>query len=76
MKITEVDAFQVAWSDNDKSERHGAFATIRTEGGPSGIGEASPMQSGLASIGGLFRLPNGSGLGLSLRATEPESLRR
>src|ERR1700753_3460871 len=51
MKITKVDAFQVAWAANDKPSRHSAFVRIHTDGGLDGIGEASPMQGGLASLG-------------------------
>lgn len=47
MKITRIDAFQIAWSPTDRS----AFVRIHTNEGPIGLGEASPMQGGLASLG-------------------------
>ena len=51
MKITEVDAFQVSWDANDTPAQRSAFVLIRTDDGLTGIGEMSPMQGGLASIG-------------------------
>src|SRR5690349_8844581 len=47
MKITRIDAFQIAWSPTDRS----AFVRIHTKEGPTGLGEASPMQGGRASLG-------------------------
>ena len=51
MKITRIDAFQVSWSPNDKPAQRSAFVRIFTDDGINGIGEASPMQGGLASLG-------------------------
>ena len=51
MKITRIDAFQVAWSPNDKPSQRSAFVRVFTDDGIDGIGEASPMQGGLASLG-------------------------
>jgi L-alanine-DL-glutamate epimerase-like enolase superfamily enzyme len=51
MKITRVEAFQVAWSPNDKPQQHSAFVLVHTDDGLTGIGEASPMLGGRASLG-------------------------
>src|SRR3954463_4044102 len=51
MKIPEIEAFQVAWAREDKPEQRSAFVRVRGEDGLYGIGEASPMQGGLASLG-------------------------
>lgn len=51
MKITQVEAFQVAWSPNDRPQQHSAFVLVHTDAGLTGIGEASPMQGGRASLG-------------------------
>ena len=51
MKITKIDAFQVSWSDNPNSGTRSAFVKISTDEVYFGIGEASPMQGGLASLG-------------------------
>ncbi len=51
MKITAVEAFQVAWAPDDPPMRRSAFVIVRTDDGLHGIGEASPMQGGLASLG-------------------------
>src|SRR4051795_5876333 len=51
MKITEIEAFQVAWAPEDKPQQRSAFVVIRGDDGLYGIGEASPMQGGLASLG-------------------------
>ncbi|HEX6442248.1 MAG TPA: mandelate racemase/muconate lactonizing enzyme family protein [Stellaceae bacterium] len=51
MKIIEVEAFQVVWTPEDKPEQRSAFVIVRSEDGLHGIGEASPMQGGLASLG-------------------------
>lgn len=50
MKITQIDAFQVRWNANDQPAQHSAFVCVHTEDGLVGIGEASPMQGGLASL--------------------------
>jgi L-alanine-DL-glutamate epimerase-like enolase superfamily enzyme len=51
MKITEIDAFQISWAANDAPAQRSAFVIVRTDHGLFGIGEASPMQGGRASIG-------------------------
>jgi L-alanine-DL-glutamate epimerase-like enolase superfamily enzyme len=51
MKITDIEAFQVAWAPEDKPEQRSAFVIVRGEDGLYGVGEASPMQGGLASLG-------------------------
>lgn len=51
MKITAVEAFQVAWSPTDRPQQHSAFVLVHTDTGLTGIGEASPMQGGRASLG-------------------------
>jgi L-alanine-DL-glutamate epimerase-like enolase superfamily enzyme len=51
MKITRVEAFQVNWAPTDKPNQRSAFVRIHTDTGLTGIGEASPMQGGRASLG-------------------------
>jgi L-alanine-DL-glutamate epimerase-like enolase superfamily enzyme len=51
MRITEVEAFQVAWSPADKPTQRSAFVRVHTDSGLTGLGEASPMQGGRASLG-------------------------
>ena len=51
MKITEIDAFQIKWAAGDTPKQHSAFVIIHTDQGLTGIGEASPMQGGRASLG-------------------------
>jgi D-galactarolactone cycloisomerase len=51
MKITKIEAFQVQWAPNDKPTQRSAFVRVHTDDGISGLGEASPMQGGLASLG-------------------------
>lgn len=48
MKITKVETFQLAWDEAKKARS--AFVRIETEDGLFGLGEASPMQGGLASL--------------------------
>ena len=55
MKITRIDAFQVRWSPDDKPAQRSAFVRVYTDDGIDGIGEASPMQGGLASLGIIAR---------------------
>jgi len=50
-KITAVDAFQMSWAEDDRQAGRSAFVQIHTEDGAFGLGEASPMQGGLASLG-------------------------
>src|SRR6516164_11490054 len=51
MKIRDVEAFQVSWAPEDRPEQRSAWVRIHCDDGSSGIGEASPMQGGLASLG-------------------------
>ena len=51
MKITGIDAFQMSWAPGDNPSQRSAFVMIHTDDGLTGIGEASPMQGGLASLG-------------------------
>jgi L-alanine-DL-glutamate epimerase-like enolase superfamily enzyme len=51
MKITQVEAFQVQWAPSDKPAQRSAFVRVHTDAGPTGLGEASPMQGGRASLG-------------------------
>lgn len=49
MRITKVDAFQMNWGASGGGGRS-AFVRIETEDGAFGLGEASPMQGGEASL--------------------------
>ncbi len=51
MKIRDIEAFQVSWAPGDQPQQRSAFVRIQTDDGYNGIGEASPMQGGLASLG-------------------------
>ncbi len=51
MKISRVEAFQVAWNPDDRPQQRSAFVLVHTDDGITGIGEASPMQGGRASLG-------------------------
>ena len=51
MKIRDVEAFQVSWAPEDRPEQRSAWVRIHCDDGSSGIGEASPMQGGVASLG-------------------------
>src|ERR1700746_3626264 len=51
MKITKIEAFQVAWAPEDKPEQRSAFVRVHSDDRLDSIGEASPMQGGLASLG-------------------------
>jgi predicted outer membrane repeat protein len=51
MKITRVEAFQVNWAPADKPSQRSAFVRVHTDTDLTGIGEASPMQGGKASLG-------------------------
>ena len=51
MKITRVEAFQVQWTPSDKPAQRSAFVRVHTDVGLVGLGEASPMQGGRASLG-------------------------
>jgi L-alanine-DL-glutamate epimerase-like enolase superfamily enzyme len=52
MKITKVDTFQIEWGEPGvpRMGTRSAFVRIETEDGQFGLGEASPMQGGLASL--------------------------
>jgi L-alanine-DL-glutamate epimerase-like enolase superfamily enzyme len=50
MKIDRIEAFQIAWSPEDPPTRRSAFVRVWADDGRVGIGEASPMQGGLASL--------------------------
>jgi len=50
MKITSIEAFQVAWNPNDRPQQRSAFVLVHTDDGITGLGEASPMQGGRASL--------------------------
>ena len=49
MKITKVETFQLVF-DEARPANRSAFVRIETEDGLYGMGEASPMQGGLASL--------------------------
>jgi L-alanine-DL-glutamate epimerase-like enolase superfamily enzyme len=51
VRIREIEAFQVAWTASDEPAARSAFVRVHGDDGLSGIGEASPMQGGLASLG-------------------------
>ncbi len=51
MRITQVEAFQVAWSPSDRAAQRSALVRVHTDVGLVGLGEASPMQGGRASLG-------------------------
>lgn len=50
MKITRVEPFQVAWGQPGQKAGFGAFVRVETEDGLFGLGEASPMEGGIASL--------------------------
>jgi D-galactarolactone cycloisomerase len=51
MKIRDVEAFQVSWAPGDQPQQRSACVRVHTDDGHNGIGEASPIQGGLASLG-------------------------
>jgi len=51
MKIRQIEVFQLAWAPDDSPAQRSAFVRVHTDDGLWGIGEASPMQGGLASLG-------------------------
>src|SRR5579862_6112503 len=55
MKIRGIEAFQVAWAADEKPHQRSAWVRVEGEDGIFGIGEASPMQGGLASLGIIAR---------------------
>ena len=55
MKIARIEAFQVRWDPQDRPTTGSAFLRVWTDDGLCGLGEASPMQGGIASLGMLTR---------------------
>ena len=55
MKIRDIEVFQVSWTPGDSPEQHSAWVRIYSDNSSFGIGEASPMQGGLASLGIIAR---------------------
>jgi L-alanine-DL-glutamate epimerase-like enolase superfamily enzyme len=51
MKIRSIEVFQVAWAPEERPAQRSAWIRVVGEDGFFGIGEASPMQGGLASLG-------------------------
>jgi L-alanine-DL-glutamate epimerase-like enolase superfamily enzyme len=51
MKISDIEVFQVQWALEDKPAQRSAWVRVHCDDGSFGIGEASPMQGGLASLG-------------------------
>ena len=51
MKIATIDPFQVAWDSDGWRGNRSAFVRITTDEGLFGLGEASPMAGGKASLG-------------------------
>jgi L-alanine-DL-glutamate epimerase-like enolase superfamily enzyme len=49
-RIASVEAFQVTWRPGDPPGRRTALVRVRTEGGLTGYGEASPMMGGDHSL--------------------------
>jgi L-alanine-DL-glutamate epimerase-like enolase superfamily enzyme len=50
MRISRIEAFQVQWRREDPPSARSAFLRVWSDDGRSGLGEASPMQGGLASL--------------------------
>jgi L-alanine-DL-glutamate epimerase-like enolase superfamily enzyme len=55
MKIEKIEVFQVRWSAADTPAQGSAWVRVHCDDGASGIGEASPMLGGLASLGIIAR---------------------
>ncbi len=51
MRIERIEAFQVRWEPSDTPGQRSAFVRVHAGDGLVGLGEASPMQGGLASLG-------------------------
>ncbi|MBN8926511.1 MAG: hypothetical protein BGO51_02690 [Rhodospirillales bacterium 69-11] len=51
MKIVQIETFHLRWDPADPPARFSAFVRVHTDAGITGIGEASPMQGGRASLG-------------------------
>lgn len=50
MKIARIETFQVQWAPGDTQAQRSAFVRIHADDGRIGLGEASPMQGGRASL--------------------------
>ena len=55
MKIARIEALQLRWDPKDPPTAGSAFLRVWTDDGLFGLGEASPMQGGIASLGILAR---------------------
>src|SRR5260370_36401203 len=55
MKIRDIEAFQIGWAPGDRPGQRSAWVIVHGDDGLFGIGEASPMQGGLASLGIIAR---------------------
>ena len=55
MKVSDIEVFQVVWASGDRPEQRSAWVRIYCDDGSFGLGEASPMQGGLASLGIIAR---------------------
>jgi len=55
MKIARLECFQVRWQHGEKPSQSSAYVRVWTDDGRYGLGEASPMQGGMASLGILMR---------------------
>jgi len=51
VRVRYVEVFQVQWAPEDKPAQRSAWVRVHGDDGLFGIGEASPMQGGLASLG-------------------------
>ena len=51
MKIRDVEVFQMQWAPEDRPAQRSAWVRVHCDDRSFGIGEASPMQGGLASLG-------------------------
>jgi L-alanine-DL-glutamate epimerase-like enolase superfamily enzyme len=51
VEIRQIEIFQVSWAPADKPVERSAWVRVHCDDGLSGIGEGSPMQGGLASLG-------------------------
>ena len=50
MKIERIETFQIQWAPGDAPATRSAFVRVHASDGLVGIGEASPMQGGRASL--------------------------
>jgi len=50
MKIARLDAFQLQWSPTETPDQRSAFLRVIADDGSVGVGEASPMRGGVASL--------------------------